>query len=153
MRSQLRWASLLIASLAILATAGAGTALGHDDPGGEGHAAGKGVSISVETRPAPGGVLLHVSTRKFRWAPEHLSPIHGQGHVVAGEGHAHAYVDGAKMPAVMVVGPWTYLRLDPGRHTLRVTLNANDHNEWRRNGKPIQDTVTVDIPEEAEMSG
>ena len=130
---------------AALAVGGGISAWAH---AGEGHpvAAPKKMKVSMSTRPAPSGVLVHLVTRGFRWAPEHMSPVHGEGKVVKGEGHGHIYVDGAEMPATMVVSDWTYLKLDPGKHTLRVTLNADNHEEYQRSGKPVQDSVSVKVP-------
>jgi hypothetical protein len=110
------------------------------------HAATKAMTVKVSTRPAPGGVLVRLRTTGYRWAPERLSPSHGAGNVTQGEGHGHIYVDGAAKPALLVVGPWTYLPLKAGKHTLRVTLNANDHDEWTWNGKTVQGTTKVTVP-------
>lgn len=139
--------AVLAAAMALLVAGGGLVARAH--AGEETHPAPKGMSVKVTTRLAPSGVLVHLKTRKFRWAPEHLSPVHGQGQFISGEGHGHVYVDASTTPATMVVGPWTYLRLEPGRHTLRVTLNGNDHLEYRRNGHAVQDSVSVTIPEAA----
>jgi hypothetical protein len=142
--------SMLIAATATAtataALAVSGPALAHH-PGHEGEPvkALKGTKLSVSTRPAPGGVLVHARTRHFRWAPEHMSPVHGEGKVIRGEGHGHIYVDGATMPTLMIVGPWTYLPLQPGKHTVRVTLNANNHEEYQLHGHTVQDTVHVTI--------
>lgn len=117
------------------------------------HQAPAGMSVQLTTKPAPGGVLVRLKTRGLTWAPEHMSPVHGKGRYVPGEGHGHIYVDGAKQPATMVVGPWTYLKLAPGRHTLRAALNGNDHLGYRRNGRAVQDVERVLVATAAEMEG
>jgi hypothetical protein len=147
--------ALLASSGALLATSGGLVTWAHPDPvADEGaHEASDGMAVKLTTRPAPGGVLVRLRTRRFRWAPEHLSPVHGEGRFVPGEGHGHIYVDRSVMPAIMVVGPWTYLRLEPGRHLLRVTLNGNDHLVYRRNGRPVQDSVSATVGEMPKMEG
>ena len=60
-----------------------------------------------------------------------------------GEGHAHIYVDGYKF--ARVYSDWFHLKnLTPGKHDVRVTLNANDHSTWSTNGNEISDTVTIE---------
>lgn len=129
----------------LFATQGAVGSASHD-PMGTTHASKKRIAVRVETKPAPRGVLVHAITTGYRFAPERLSPVHGKGNVVQGEGHGHVYVDGAKTPKTMIVGPWTYITLTPGRHTVRVTLNANDHNEWTWQGMVVEATTRVTVP-------
>lgn len=57
----------------------------------------------------------------------------------------HPYVDGKAKPATLIVGPWAYIALKPGKHRLRVTLNANTHAEYHRNGNPVQNTAMVRV--------
>ena len=85
---------------------------------------------------AMAGVNLHVVAAGFRWAPEHAS-----GPAVAGEGHAHVYVDGKKIGRLY--GEWTHLPMTPGRHQVRVSLNGNDHRDLV---PPVERTVTVTVP-------
>ena len=140
---------LAIACCALAGAGGASAAAQAEMP--VTHPSSKAITIKVSTQPAPAGVLVHAVTTGYRFAPEHLSPIHGEGKVVQGEGHGHIYVDGAAAPKLMIVGPWTYLPLKPGKHTIRVTLNANDHNEWTWSGKTVQDSVKVTVPAEMAM--
>ncbi len=89
-------------------------------------------------RDAGGGVTLELVTSNFRFTPQATG-----GERVAGEGHAHLYIDGRK--AGRIYGHWHYLpRLPSGRHELRVTLNANDHGRLIVHGKPIEASVEVD---------
>jgi hypothetical protein len=61
---------------------------------------------------------------------------------VAGEGHAHLYIDGKKI--TRLYGEWYFIpSLKPGTHTIRVTLNANTHEDYAVGGKLVEDTVTV----------
>lgn len=148
MKSSTHTAAVVGAVLALAAIPVSGAAAHGGDAHGETHPSKKAVTVKIGTRPAPGGVLVHLKIRGYRWAPEHMSPIHGKGKVIQGEGHGHIYVDGAEKPALMVVGPWTYLPLNAGRHTVRVTLNANDHNEWTWDGKTVQSTIKITVPKD-----
>ena len=58
------------------------------------------------------------------------------GRPVAGEGHLHLYVDGAKR--TRLYGAWFYLDgLAPGDHALRVEAVANNHAPYHRDGEPV----------------
>lgn len=100
--------------------------------------AGMAVSIEVE-KDAIKGRNLQVLTKAFRWAPWNASGKH-----VAGQGHAHPYVDGTKI--TRLYGPWFYLGdLKAGKHTIKVTLNGNDHGDYTRGGKAISTSRTVTV--------
>lgn len=86
-----------------------------------------------------GGWNIHLLTQRFRFAPAHASDK-----ARGGQGHAHLYIDGEKH--TRLYGPWYYLPEDalaPGRHTLKVTLNANDHSIWAVDGEPVQATTRI----------
>lgn len=94
------------------------------------------VSLDV-TRDALGGWNIHVKTTHFRFAPENVN-----GQAVQGEGHAHLYVDGKKV--VRLYGPWFHLGdLSPGRHTLEVTLNANNHANLVLHRTPVSASAEI----------
>lgn len=95
-------------------------------------------TISVEvTQDAVGGYNVHLSTENFVFAPENASGEH-----VDGQGHAHIYVDGVKVGRVY--SEWYHLGdLDAGDHTVRVTLNTNDHMEYSFDGQVVSDSVEV----------
>jgi len=62
---------------------------------------------------------------------------------VAGEGHAHLYLDGEKV--ARVYGRWFHIpEPGPGAHSVRVTLNANSQ-DLVINGEVIADTETFSI--------
>lgn len=105
------------------------------------------VSIDVERDPMmPTHFNVHITTEDFTFAPEHVSGDH-----VLGEGHAHVFVDDVKISRSY--GNWYHLpRLSPGTHTIKVTLNTNDHREYAVNGETIQATETVTVSEDAEMN-
>jgi hypothetical protein len=94
------------------------------------------LAISVTADPVSGW-NLHIETANFRFAPEHA----GQAHV-PGEGHAHVYVNDAKI--ARQYGPWLHIaELPPGRNVIAVTLNANDHRALAGKALRAQTTVVV----------
>jgi hypothetical protein len=97
--------------------------------------------IDVDTfEDAKGGWNLRVNTDNFAWAPEHVS-----GEAIPGEGHAHVFVDGEKV--ARLYGPWYYVSpagLSKGKHTITVTLNANDHTAYAIDDVQITESVTID---------
>lgn len=101
-------------------------------------------ALSVTATPDPmAGANLHVVATGFRWAPEHAS-----GPAVAGEGHAHVYVDGTKVGRLY--GEWMHLDLEAGRHEIRVSLNGNDHKDLQ---PAVEQTVVVEVPEATKHMG
>jgi len=105
------------------------------------------VSIDVERDPMmPTHFNVYITTEDFTFTPENVSGEH-----VLGEGHAHVFVDDVKISRSY--GEWYHLpRLNPGTHTIKVTLNTNDHREYAIDGQTIQATETVTVSEDAEMS-
>lgn len=96
------------------------------------------VSIAV-TEDAKSGWNLQITTENFTFNPENASQDH-----VEGEGHAHLYVDGAKI--TRLYGEWYHLpELSPGEREIRVTLNANNHDDLALGEEVISDTVTVTV--------
>lgn len=97
---------------------------------------------SVEAKVTPdaaSGWNLQITTHNFRLAPEHASGAH-----VAGEGHAHVYVNGAKI--ARLYGEWLHIaELPKGENTIEVTLNANDHRGLAVGGNQVSDRVTVRV--------
>lgn len=87
---------------------------------------------AVVSPDAMGGWNLRLDTRHFEFAPEEAGRPHRPG-----AGHAHVYVDGRKF--ARMYGRWLHIpALPPGDHTLRVTLNANDHRTYHSKEQPIQ---------------
>jgi hypothetical protein len=82
------------------------------------------------------GWNLQIAVTNFRFSPEHASLEH-----IAGEGHAHAYVNGEKI--ARVYGNWLHIeQLPEGDVTVEVALNSNDH-------KPLavgEDLLRVSVP-------
>lgn len=106
------------------------------------HVAKKAMRVKAAVTKDPmKGYNLHLRTRGFRWAPQRAGMAFRPG-----EGHAHLYVDGTKL--TRLYGPWFYLgTLDVGPHTIKVTLNGNDHGDYvSRSGMPIESIVQVTVP-------
>jgi hypothetical protein len=99
---------------------------------------GKAPRLTLTATPDPmGGFNLRVGMANFRLAPEHTG-----GRPVAGEGHLHLYVDGAKH--TRLYGRWFYLDgLAPGDHALRVEAVANNHAPYHHGGEPVSATTAV----------
>ncbi|MCX2721472.1 hypothetical protein [Roseibium salinum] len=96
-------------------------------------------TLDISLTPDPSsGWNLHIETGNFRFAPEHASTAH-----VAGEGHAHVYVNGEKI--ARQYGSWLHLpSLPEGEAVVEVILNSNDHRTLAVAGKPLRASVTVD---------
>ncbi|MXY45825.1 MAG: hypothetical protein F4Y44_02350 [Chloroflexi bacterium] len=94
-----------------------------------------------------GGVNISLTTDGFRWTPENVD-----GANVDGEGHGHIYVDGVRVGRMY--GPHYHLTgLEPGERELRVTLNANAHNELTYNGEHIEAIETIIVQEPSHSHG
>jgi len=94
------------------------------------------VEVTVHVDPKSGW-NVEIETSEFRWAPENASTT-----PVMGEGHAHLYVDDHKV--ARVYGGWYFLgALEVGEHRVRVTLNANNHSDYAKDGVVLEDVATV----------
>ncbi|MGH1542027.1 MAG: hypothetical protein ACRBHB_16490 [Arenicella sp.] len=84
------------------------------------------------------GWNLQIKTEHFSFTPEQVGED-----ATAGEGHAHLFVDNYKI--ARLYGNWYHLKkLTPGKHEVRVTLNANDHSTWATQGNEISATITIE---------
>lgn len=105
-------------------------------------AAPSNTAISIHVEPdahSAGGLNVRIDTAGFSFAPDSVNGDH-----VAGEGHAHIYIDGVKIGRVY--GPWFFLGgLSPGEHEVRVTLTANTHQPYERDGEPLAASVMVTV--------
>jgi hypothetical protein len=90
--------------------------------------------IDIITHKDPkSGWNVEIVTKNFRFAPEHASQDH-----ISGEGHAHLYIDNKKIRRLY--GEWTHVdNLKPGRHKIRVNLNANNHSPLIHDEQEIAD--------------
>ncbi|MCY3802558.1 MAG: hypothetical protein OXG46_13405 [Chloroflexi bacterium] len=109
----------------------------------EGHMS---VSISLE-QDALTGANLTIVTDGFIFTAENVNKPH-----VSGEGHAHVYVNGIKVGRLY--GPSIHLdKMKAGMNEVRVTLNANTHEEYTWNGQPVTATATIHVEKGGEGYG
>lgn len=125
---------------------------GAEETAHEGHAAAHGhdamidltadvnaPSLDMALHSESGGWNLELKTQNFRFAPDNVNGPH-----IAGEGHAHVYVDGTKI--ARIYGPWFHIGVLPdGAKTLTVTLNGNDHSPLAIGGIPL--AISCALPE------
>ena len=74
----------------------------------------------------------------FTFTPQNINQA-----PIADQGHVHLYIDGT---LYVVFGDWYHIpstELPPGKHTVMVSLNANDHSVFWANGQNIQSTQTI----------
>jgi hypothetical protein len=94
------------------------------------------IEVTVNEDPMVGW-NIHITTENFLFTPEKVNQDN-----IANEGHAHIYVDGFKFSRVY--SQWYHLKkLTPGEHTLRITLNSNDHSLIGYQDKEISASVTL----------
>jgi copper(I)-binding protein len=94
------------------------------------------LALTVEDGNA-GGLILMLDTTRFRFAKEHVDSAH-----VAGEGHAHLYIDGKKIGRIYA--PRYELKpLTPGVHEIEVGLYTNNHMAYAADGKPVSERFVV----------
>jgi hypothetical protein len=101
------------------------------------------VILEVQKDPT-GGFNVHVVTSNFVWRPEMASMQH-----VAGEGHAHVYLDGRKI--MRIYNEWFHLNTyqfatKPGEQLLSIEFVGNDHAPYTIQGLPVGAQQIVDVP-------
>ncbi|MEB3210859.1 MAG: hypothetical protein VKL39_05870 [Leptolyngbyaceae bacterium] len=131
----------------------AGQGEGHSDVHSEGHGDGHHHgSLDVSTAEAIPSVQLIVHddpvngwnlelvTENFDFAPERVN-----GESLINEGHAHLYINGEKV--MRIYSHWHHLpELESGMNMVRVTLNANGHEELVNQGEVVAASVMVEVP-------
>ena len=101
------------------------------------------IALEVAEDPKSGyNVFLQLSG--FEFSPENASTEH-----IPGQGHAHIYVDGVKIGRVYTKS-YHLSSLTPGSHHVRVTLNANSHQDFTHNGELLQASAEIVVPEPVE---
>ena len=131
--------------------AGNGITFDGHDHGADGHANKAGSEAHTKMHAAPrdlpatdapevtldlsadphAGYNLWVRTRNFTFAPRAAGLEH-----VAGEGHAHVYVNDVKL--ARLYGEWMHIEdLPPGEVTVKVVLTGNDHRPFAVAGQAI----------------
>ena len=98
------------------------------------------MTVSLKLEPDPlGGANLFVETQGLVFAPQNAGVKH-----VAGEGHAHVYVNGVKISR-LYGHAFQLGKLAEGLNEVRVTLNANTHEDYTWNGEPVEATASIHI--------
>ncbi len=106
------------------------------------------VSVDISAEPdADGGVDVRITTEGFRFAPDLVDQDH-----TPGAGHAHIYLDGEKLGRVFEA-EYHIAVVPPGEHEIRVSLNANNHSELVFDGKKVEATATVTVPDVGQVHG
>lgn len=98
------------------------------------------VEIEV-TADSESGYNLVLSTQNYDFTPLKVNED-----PVQNEGHAHLYVNNTKIARLYT--EFFHIPasvMNTGVNTVRVTLNANDHSEWAKDGETIQATTEVVI--------
>ena len=95
------------------------------------------------TKDPTGGFNVQVVTSKFVWRPEMASMRY-----VAGEGHAHVYLDGRKI--MRIYNGWFHLNTfqfatRSGEQLVSIELVGNDHAPYTIQGAPIGAEALVDV--------
>ena len=101
------------------------------------------LAIAVHKDPVAGW-NLELVTENFEFSPgaAGLKPV-------AGQGHAHLYIDGRKV--ARLYAPWHHIAsLTPGSHQINVTLNANNHATLTVAGKRVSASATIEVARDAE---
>ena len=109
-------------------------------------AAPEGMAVTISATPdAVSGVNVHIDATRFTFTPEDVNLEH-----MPGAGHAHIYLDGAKLGRIY--GPDTHIDgVPPGEHEVRVTLNANTHAAYAIGDEMVVATVSLQVPEHGEL--
>jgi len=95
------------------------------------------------TKDPTGGFNVQVLTSNFVWRPEMASMQH-----MAGEGHAHVYLDGRKI--MRIYNEWFHLNTfqfatKPGEQLLTIEFVGNDHAPYTIQGLPVGAEALVDV--------
>jgi len=126
------------------------TRVQHAGMGGMQHMQGAGVdevpspsvTLTLPDGPRADGFDLRLAVQNFTFVRT-PADIDMAAHV-AGEGHAHLYLNGLKLGRLYGpeanVGP-----LPPGIYDLRVSLNTNDHRSYMNGDVPVQSVVSFTL--------
>jgi hypothetical protein len=101
-------------------------------------AAGPAPFVDLQVMPLDdGGYNIRVQTLNFTFAPQHVGM-----EPMAGEGHAHLYIDGEKV--ARIYGEWYHLAsLPEDAQMISVSLYANNHQPLAVDGEGITDMVMI----------
>ena len=94
------------------------------------------IAIKLKKDPMSGWNLF-IQTTNFEFAPKQVNQRHE-----AGKGHAHLYLNGRKY--ARVYSPYFHLPALMGdKNELKVTLNANGHENLAVGDRPIEQVVIL----------
>lgn len=94
------------------------------------------------------GWNISFDTNNFTFTPQNAGNNH-----IDNQGHAHLYIDGKKLTR-LYSNNYYLSDLTEGEHTIRVTLNTNDHRDYSVNGTVISSEVKInDHHHESEVDG
>lgn len=79
---------------------------------------------------------LHIMADGFTFTPETVNTDPTQG-----TGHAHIYIDGVKL--ARTYSNWFHIDHIETGQVIRVTLNADNHAEWGKDGQPLAAEITA----------
>ena len=117
------------------------------NPGGMDHDAPYHVPAD-EPQPALSAMLVEGSTGDWVLTLEvsnfAFDESAADGPHEPGIGHGHLYVDGVKIGRIYATEH--PMEMAPGMHTIRITLNTNDHRAYHVDGDPVAVELDVEIP-------
>ncbi len=88
---------------------------------------------------ATGGWNVHIITENFKFSPENVNEA-----PVDGEGHAHIFINDVKF--ARVYSPWFHIgKLPSGKVSIRVALNANNHQTLAVADVPLSVTTELTV--------
>ena len=106
----------------------------------------EGMSVDMAVTEVGEGWQVEVATTGFTFTPENKDGPH-----VAGEGHAHLYVNGEKL-ATMLEPIYLIESLAPGVHTIKVDLRSNDHAAYELDGEALAVSTEIAVAGEVEAA-
>ncbi|MEM7056597.1 MAG: copper chaperone PCu(A)C [Pseudomonadota bacterium] len=96
-------------------------------------------SASISVTQDKEGWLVRITTENFAFSKDLVDKPHQPE-----TGHGHLYVQGIKIGRIY--SDQTRIgALPKGAHTVRLTLNTNDHRAYRVNGKPIEALARIEV--------
>ena len=87
------------------------------------------------------GWNIKLLVENFSFTPDSVN-----GPAIQNQGHAHIYLNDKKI--ARLYSPFFHLdSLPAGEHTIKITLNADDHSIFVFNTKPIEAVALISVPD------
>lgn len=103
-------------------------------------AAGEPVpTVALTVTPSGAGWTARIDTENFTFSEELQDGDH-----VPGTGHGHIYVGSVKLGRVFS-DTYAIGALPKGEHTIRVSLNSNNHRTFAVGGQPVEATAAITV--------